>query len=120
MFYKAFNVDGTINITELDGGLMSTVEVPTRIRAVLINTSATEGNIIEGWIGTKRVLEIYDYNLDTQEESAADTPPFSSQKIGRLPVEIDVPAGQSFKIGVNCGGVASNLFGAYEYDELGS
>lgn len=120
MYYKAFNVTGVINVTTLDGGLMSTVEVPTRIRAVLINSSATEGNVIEGWIGTKRVLEIYDYNLDTQEETAGATAPLSQNKINRLPVEIDVPAGLSFKIGVNCGGVASNLFGAYEYDELAS
>ena len=117
MLYKAYTVVGVINVTTLDGGLVSLVEVPIRIEAILINTSAQEGNVIEGWIGNKRVLECYDYVFDTQEESTATQAPNSATKIVRLPIEMDVPAGQSFKIGVRCGGVANNLFGAYEYSE---
>lgn len=115
MYYKAFHVAGVVNDTVLDDGLVSLVEEPRRIKAVIINCDTTEGNVIEGWIGTDRVLEIYDYNLDTQEESAADTPPFSSTKIGRIPVEIDIPAGQVFKVGVRSGAVANDIYGAYEY-----
>jgi len=109
-------VTGVINVTTLDGGLVSLVEEPKKIRAIIINTDTTEGNIIEGWIGTNRVLAIYDYCLDTQELCAADTPPHSTTKISRLPVDIDIPPGQTFKIGVNCGAVANDLYGAYEYD----
>lgn len=117
MKYKAFNVTGVINTTTLDGGLVSLVEKPSRIEAILINSSATEGNVIEGWIGTERVLECYDYVFDTQEESTATQAPLSATKIVRLPIEIDIPPGQIFKIGVRCGAAANNLFGAYEYNE---
>ena len=117
MFYKAYTVVGVINEETLDGGLMSEVERPVRVRALIINLSAYEGNTIRCWIGMKMVCEIYDYNLDTQENTGADTPPLSSVKIGRLPIELDVPAGSSFKVGINCGATAANLFGAYEYDE---
>ena len=117
MLYKAFTVIGQINVTVLDGGLTSLVEIPVHVNAIIINTTAHEGNIIEAWVGNKRVTEIYDYCLDTQELAAADTPPLSDGKIGRLSIDIDVPAGQIFKVGVNCGGVASTLFGAYEYTE---
>lgn len=116
MFYKAFNVTGVINITTLDGGLVSLTEEPKRVRAVLINSSAFEGNIIECWIGTNRVMECYDYLFDTQEETAGATAPLSQNKISRLPIEMDIPPGQIFKIGINCGGTASDLYGAYEYD----
>ncbi len=116
MFYKGFNVNGTINVTELDAGLVSLVEEKKRVRAVLISSSAWEGNIIEGWIGTNRILEIYDYCLDTQELAGADTPPLSALKTIRIPIDEEIPAGQIFKIGINCGGTASNIFGAYEYE----
>ena len=76
-----------------------------------------EGNRIQGWIGTKKIMEIYDYNCDTQEEAAAQTG-LSVVKLGRIPVDADIPAGKIFKIGVACGGTANNLFGAYEYTEM--
>ena len=116
MLYKAFNVTGVVNVTTLDAGLVSLVNEPKKIIAILINLNTHEGNIVEGWIGTHRILEVYDYIFDTQEESAADTPPFSSHKISRLPIDNDIPAGEIFKIGINCGAVANDLYGAYEYE----
>jgi hypothetical protein len=41
----------------------------------------------------------------------------SSTKIIRLPVEMDIPAGQIFKIGIRSGAVANDICGAYEYVE---
>lgn len=120
MYYKAFFVDGQNNETVLDAGLMSTVEAPVRVRAVIINVLAHEGNVIEGWIGTRRVLEIYDFCLDTQEATATDLGPFSTVKIGRLPVDLEIPKGMAFKIGINSGGTSSDIYGAYEYEELGA
>lgn len=117
MYYKEFHVAGTINVTEYDNGLMSPVDNPITINAVILNTDAMEGNYIEGWIGTKKVLEIVDYCIDTQEETAAQAP-MSASKIGRLPVELKIEAGKSFKIAIRCGGTASNLFGSYEYTEV--
>ncbi len=119
MYYKAFTVVGVINDTVLDEGLVSLTSKPVHIDAVIINTDTTEGNIIEGWIGTDRVLEIYDYNLDTQEDAGGTVAPLSSVKIGRLPVDLDIPAGAIFKIGVRCGAVANDLYGAYEYTYTG-
>lgn len=116
MYYKELQVDGTINVTELDEGLVSLTEEPKTIRAVLINLSAHEGNVLEGWIGTERVLAIYDYCLDTQEETAVATAPLSQNKINRIPVGLPIPPGQTFKIGIRCGAVANDVYGAYEYD----
>jgi len=116
MLYKAFHVNALATVTTLDAGLVSKVDAPVHVNAVIVNTSATEGNVIECWIGNKRVVEIYDYCLDTQEEAVAFTG-FSVTKIGRLPVDLDVPAGSTFKIGSNCGGVGHHLYGAYEYTE---
>ncbi len=115
MYYKAFTAVGVINTTVLDGGLTSLVGEPVRVEAIIINCNTTDGNIIEGWIGTDRVLAIYDYCLDTQELAGADTPPLSAMKMGRVPVELDIPPGQIFKIGVNSGAAANTIYGSYEY-----
>jgi len=116
MLYQSFNVAGVINVETLDAGLISPVDVPIHLNAVIINSSATEGNRIQGWIGTHKVMEIYDYNCDTQEESAAQHP-LSSVKLGRIPLDMDIPPGKIFKVGVACGATANNLFGAYEFTQ---
>lgn len=116
MKYQSYHVAGVINVTTLDAGLVSLVEEPKVIKAVIISSDTWEGNLIEGWIGNERVLSIYDYNVDTQEETAGATAPLSQNKISRIPLDIEIPPGQIFKIGVNCGGVANDLFGSYEYE----
>jgi hypothetical protein len=117
MLYKGFLVEGIATETVLDDGLVSLVDIPVHINAVLINTTTHLGNVIEGWIGNRMVLEVYDHIFDTQEETAADTNPLSSTKIIRLPVEMDIPAGQTFKIGIRSGAAESDICGAYEYTE---
>jgi len=119
MFYQGFHVVGVANTTVLDGGLVSTVEEPKRIDAILIDTSVHLGNIIEGWIGNERVLEIPDFVFDTRELNAATLASRSTSKILRLPVEQDIPMGQIFKIGVRSAGVGETIDGAYEYTVSG-
>lgn len=118
MYYKSYAVAGVINVTTLDAGLVSETDEPKRIEAILINLSAYEGNTVEGWIGNKRVLEIREEVFDTEEDLGAANFPYSTNKIGRLPIELDIPPGQIFKIGINCGGTASDIRGAYEYTLL--
>lgn len=115
MYYQGFVVEGIASTTVLDAGLVSTVGEPKRIEAVLIDVDAYQGNTIEGWIGTKRVLEISEYVFNTHEVTAVDIHPVSSTKIVRLPVGLDIPSGQIFKIGVNSGLNESGIAGGYEY-----
>lgn len=117
MFYQDFHVNALANVTTLDAGLVSLVEAPVHVNAIIININATEGNVIECWIGNKRVVAIYDYCLDTQEEAAAQAA-LSATKIGRLPIDLDVSPGQIFKVGSRCGAVGHHLYGAYEYTEI--
>lgn len=116
MYYKRFAVDGTENTTVLDAGLVSLVIEKKRIVAVLINTTEYQNNIIEGWIGTERILEIPDVNIDT-----IDTTPQNSRstvKMGRIPIGVEIPQGQIFKIGLRCGAAATNIRGSYEYETV--
>lgn len=115
MNYQGFHVVGVANTTVLDGGLVSTQEEPKKLDAVLINTSVHLGNIIEGWIGNQRSLDIPDFLFDTRELNAATFASRSTSKILRLPVDLDIPVGQIYKIGVRSAGVGETIDGAYEY-----
>jgi len=115
MLYQGFHVVGTINITVLDAGLVSTATEPKRIDAVLIDVSAYQGDIIEGWIGTNRVLEVPDFVFSTRLAFGGANAYAATAKLSRIPVGLEVAVGQIFKIGVRCGGVAITIDGAYEY-----
>ena len=119
MYYQGFHVVGVANTTVLDAGLVSTQEEPKKVDAILIDTSVHLGNIIEGWIGNERVLEIPDFVFDTRELNAATINSRSTTKILRLPVEQDIPVGQIFRIGVRSAGVGETIDGAYEYSMAG-
>jgi len=116
MYYQGYNRTGTINTTELDAGLVSTDTEPKTIKEILINVSAYEGNVVEGWIGNKRVLEVYDNVFDTIEDLGAANFPYSTSKIGKLEINLTIPVGQIFKIGIRCGGTASDIVGAYAWE----
>lgn len=117
MYYQGFTVTGVANLTVLDDGLVSTEEEPKRIDAILICVTAYESNVIEGWIGNKRVLEIYDGVLDTIADLGAANFPYSTSKLGRVPIYIGLKVGEVFKIGVRSGAVLSSFEGAYEWSD---
>lgn len=115
MYYKELNVQGVVNVTTLDDGLVSPMENPRTIKAVLIDIDTHEGNVIEGWIGTERVMAVYDYVFSTREEAVGFTA-LNTNRIVRLPIDLPIPEGQIFKVGVRCGAAANLVSGAYEYE----
>jgi hypothetical protein len=94
---------------------VSTVAEPKHIDAVLIDVSAYQGDIIEGWIGTNRILEIPDFVFSTRLAFGGANAYAATAKISRIPVDMILPVGQIFKIAVRSGGVAITIDGAYEY-----
>jgi len=116
MLYKAFNVTGVPNKTEFDDGLVSTVEEPKKIRAVIISVSDWRANVLEGWIETVRILEIIDLVLNTSHEYGGANAYPSTNKLLRIPIDEIIKPGMIFKIAINCGSNATDIVGAYEYE----
>ncbi|GAI69352.1 unnamed protein product [marine sediment metagenome] len=118
MLYKSFRITGEANKTIFDGGLISTVEEPKRLRAILINVSAYHNNTVEGWIETTRILDIPDDICNTSDTSAAITAVISTTKLVRIPIEQDIKPGRIFKIAINCGADVTSIDGSYEYEPI--
>ncbi len=110
MFYKSFTVSGVANVTTFDDGLISSLEEPKKIIAILITVSKYRANVLEGWIETNRILEIIDYVLNCLDESKGVNP------IVRIPINEVVKPGMIFKIAIKCGATATDIHGAYEYE----
>ncbi|MBA7525356.1 hypothetical protein ES705_17507 [subsurface metagenome] len=116
MFYKSFRVNGLANKTVFDDGLVSTVDEPKRIRAIIISVSTYNDNDIEGWIETTRILSIPDTCFATHDSTAAATYYRPTEKLLRIPIEEDLTPGKTFKIGIKCGALTTDLDGSYEYE----
>ena len=118
MFYKLFRVTGEANKTIFDDGLVSTVEEPKRIRAIIISVSTYNANTIEGWIETNRILEIPDTCCATHDftNTATYYPP--TDKMVRIPIDEDIKPGMIFKIAINSGSSPTSLDGSYEYEHV--
>jgi len=115
-YFKYFTKLGVINTTTYADGLTSSAEAKKRLKSVLINISTHSNDKIQGWLEREKVFEIPDYCIDTQELAGADTPPLSLNKINEIPVGVDMPIGSTFKVAIECGGVAATICGAYRYE----
>lgn len=118
MLYKSFRVTGESNKTIFDSGLVSTLEEPKIIRAILINVSAYHNNTLEGWIGTTRLLSIPDDICNTSDTSLAITGVISTMKLLRIPIDEEIKPGVIFKIAINCGADVTSIDGSYEYEKV--
>jgi hypothetical protein len=118
-YHKRFTVTGVINTTTFDGGIQSTEAEPRNIKAINISVSAYQGNILEIWVEREKLQEHYDYVLNTHAAAgAADAYP-STNKMLRIPVDVELKIGDTMKVAITCGGTATNIFGSYEYELRG-
>jgi len=115
-YFKYFKVTGEDSKTVYDEGLTSSAEAPKRLKSVMINVAAREGNKIQGWLEREKVFELPDYLIDTQEKMAGDTPPLSMNSLNEIPVGVDMPVGTTFKVAIESGATHSDLYGAYRYE----
>jgi len=116
LYYAEFSVDGTANAVTWDTGIESTEAEKKRIVAVLISVSGYQNNVLRGAIEREDILKIRDYVLDTYGSTGSTNTQYATTKINRIPIGHDLAVGRTFKIGIECGGTATNIRGAYEYE----
>ena len=116
--FQLFRVEGVANEITYDDGLTSTEAEKKRlisIHAQVESYSRTDDNDIQGWLERAKVFDLPDTLLPTQKGSDAeeteDTP-----RSREIPVEVDIPAGQTFKIAIKCAATAKTIRGVYEYE----
>jgi len=116
-YTKSFSITGSANTTIFDTGLTSTEEEKRKLVGVIVSLSAQIGNIIEGWLEREKVVDLYDYVLNTHEASGTNMYKSVNKEL-IIPIDMEIPVGQTFKMAVKSGATAINLFGSYIYELL--
>ena len=115
--YKGFTITGVINSTVYDDGIGSTETEARKLVEVLVCVSAQAGNALQAFIGNERVIEdLSDYHLDTPESTASTNTQKATSKIRRLIIDKDLPTSDKFKLAIQSGGTATDVYGVYVYE----
>lgn len=117
-YFQLFRVTGVANKVTYDDGLKSTETEKKRLVAIhleLAAYAATDDNEIQGWHERAKIFEFPEKMFNT-ELAAATAPANVKSKLGQIPVDLEIPVGEAFKIAISCAATLNSLRGVYEYE----
>lgn len=120
-YFQKIQFDGAANSTEYDGGLVSTESEPKKlikVHILLEKYDATDNDCdVQGWHERSKIFDL-PHRLIRTELKTATAQTAAGQKIGEIPVDMEIPIGETFKLAIKCASVPVDLWGAYEYEIL--
>ena len=117
-FFQNIRITGVANAITYDDGLKSTEAEKKRLVNVHLELSAhagTDDNDIQGWHERQKVFDIPEKMFPT-ETAATTAAPAAGDKMRTIPVDLDIPVGEIFKLAIKCAATTVNVRGAYEYE----
>lgn len=117
-YFQLFRVTGAANTVTYDGGLKSTETEKKKLVAVhleLADYAATDDNEIQGWHERAKIFEFPEKLFNTELANAV-APANVKSKMSQIPIDLDIPVGESFKIAISCGASENSMRGVYEYE----
>lgn len=115
--FQLFRVTGVANVITYDSGLQSTITEQKHLDAVHVELAAyaaTDDNDVQGWQERAKIFD-FPEKMFNAELAAATAPANTRPKMDRIPVDIDIPVGETFKIALKCAATLNSMRGAYEY-----
>jgi len=117
-YFQLFRIVGVANAIVYDDGLKSTEAEKKRLiacRMEMEKYSTTDDNEVQGYHERAKVFDIPEKMFPVEREDA-ETSAAASLKMTQVPVDLDLPAGETFKVALKCAATLSKLRGAYEYE----
>ena len=117
-YFQLFRVAGVANKITYDEGLKSTETEKKKLVAIHLNMnswSATDDNELQGWHERAKIFEFPEmmFNRVVKDTTPADQ---RLELMSKIPVDLEVPVGETFKIAISCAATASDMRGVYEYE----
>lgn len=116
--FQMFRITGVADTTTFDTGLKSTEVEKKRLISIHIQMdiyAATDDNQVEGWHERAKVFELPEKMFPTEIYSATISTT-AGEKMPSVPVDLDIPIGDTFKVAMSCAATATDVRGAYEYE----
>lgn len=119
-YFQLFRITGGTNSIVYDGGLKSTAAEKKRLVAVHVQMdkhAGTDDNDVQGYHERAKVFDIPE-KMFPSLLTAAVASRLSAPESKAVPVDLDIPAGETFKVAIKCAATAVNVRGAYEYEMI--
>lgn len=117
-YFQAFYVSGAASSIDYDTGLKSTQTEKKRLITVHVEADKyplNETCNVQGWHERAKVFEI-PVRMFSVELYTAVVPVNVPQKRTAVPVDFEIPEGESFKVAIHCGATPIKIRGTYEYE----
>ena len=117
-YFQLFRITGVANTITYDDGLKSTEAEQKRLiscRIEMERYAPTDDNEVQGYHERAKVFDIPEKMFPWERETAVSMTP-AGTKISQVPVDLDIPTGETFKVALKCAATLSKLRGAYEYE----
>lgn len=117
-YFQLFRITGVENTITYDDGLKSTQAEPKRLLAVhaqMDKYAATDDNEFQGWHERAKVFD-FPEKLIPSEDAADVASSVSEPRSKAIPVDLDIPIGETFKAAMKCAATKINVRGVYEYE----
>ena len=117
-YFQLFRVTGVANTVTFDGGLKSTETEKKKLIAVHVNMNdwaATDDNQVEGWHERAKVFE-FPHHMFNRIPKDVEPAVQRLELKTEIPVDMEIPTGEAFKIALSCAATAVDMRGVYEYE----
>ncbi|MBA7666583.1 hypothetical protein ES703_74664 [subsurface metagenome] len=117
-YFQLFRITGVANTITYDDGLKSTEAERKRLVACHIQMggySTTDDNEVQGYHERAKVFDIPE-KMFPQRRNNLNEETLSEPTSKAIPVDLDIPAGESFKIAMKCAASNVDLRGMYEFE----
>ena len=117
-YFQMFRVTGVVNKVTFDEGCKSTETEKKKLVAIhlqLEDWSATDDNEVQGWHERAKVFE-FPHHMFNCIPKATQPAVQRLELMSKIPVDLDIPTGEAFKIAISCAATAVDMRGVYEYE----
>ena len=117
-YFQLFRVTGVANKITYDGGLKSTETEKKKLVAVHVNMNdwaATDDNEIEGWHERAKIFE-FPHHMFNRIPKDVEPAVQRLELKTVIPVDLEIPVGEAFKIALKCAATEVDMRGVYEYE----
>lgn len=117
-YFQLFRVTGVANTITYDSGLKSSETEKKRlvnVHAQMDAYAGTDDNELQGWHERAKVFD-FPEKLIPSEDVAHLLSDVSEPRSKSIPVDIDIPVGEVFKVALKCAATGVSVRGAYEYE----
>lgn len=117
-YFQLFRITGVANSITYDTGLKSTETEPKRLNSIHVQMdayAATDDNDFQGWHERAKVFEMPE-KLIPSELYSATASKLAEPRERIIPLDIDIPVGETFKAALKCSASLTKCRGYYEYE----